>query len=127
MLSYHSAEYKVTFDTPDLILTQRGAQDKDKNKFLKFTLTPDAINSFIEKNRKFFEETQGDGDWKFDESVTEKTEPFKLENKIKEETKENFKIVDYVRVQHDTDIHCAFVSFKYRNSSYTFLLVLIIG
>jgi hypothetical protein len=84
----------VAFDTPAHILTQDGAYSQ-KDTFLKYKITPDAIKLFLEKNRKWFYEARG-GALKFDKSVTEKTEPFVLENEMKIMTQDNLKIVDYV-------------------------------
>lgn len=92
---FSSEEYKVAFDTPALILTQKGAQEIDENKFFKYVITPDAIKLFIEKNRKFFNEPEGGGDWTFDNSGTEKEEPFVLEAGVKDIMQDNLKIVDY--------------------------------
>jgi len=92
---FSSEEYKVAFDTPALILTQDGAQEKDKNQLFKYDITPDAIKLFMEKNRKWFYEPEGGGDWEFDEKVTEKTGPFVLEKAVEEATRDNLKIVDY--------------------------------
>ncbi len=91
-----SERYTVAFDTPALILTQDGAQDKDDNQYLKYDITPDAIKLFMEKNRKWFYEPEGGGDWEFDRTVTEKTEPFVLEEKVAEATRDNLKIIDFV-------------------------------
>ena len=89
-----SEKCTVAFDTPAHILTQDGAYSQ-KDTFLKYKITPDAIKLFLEKNRKWFYEARG-GALKFDKSVTEKTEPFVLENEMKIMTQDNLKIVDYV-------------------------------
>eukprot|EP00984_Skeletonema_dohrnii_P028686 scaffold18737_cov117-Skeletonema_dohrnii-CCMP3373.AAC.6 len=91
-------KYTVAFDTPALILTQDGAQEQSKDKLFKYVVTPDAIKLFMEKNRKWFKEPVTDGnagDWEFDKTVTEKTEPFLLEAAVDAATKDNMKIVDY--------------------------------
>ncbi len=93
---FSSEKFKVEYDTPALILTQRGAQDDNKNQYLKYEITPDAIKLFIEKNRKWFSEPEGGGDLTFDETVTEKTEPFSLEEKVAQAAKDNMKFIDYV-------------------------------
>ncbi len=93
---FSSEEYKVDYDTPALILTQRGAQELDNNQYLKYDITADAIKLFMEKNRKWFSEPEEGGDWTFDETVTEKTEPFVLEGKVERATKENIRFIDFV-------------------------------
>ena len=93
---FSSEKYTVPFDTPALILTQDGAQERSKHKLFKYVVTPDAIKLFMEKNRKWFDEPEGGGDWKFDKTVTEKTDPFLLEASVVEATQVNMKIVDYV-------------------------------
>lgn len=85
----------VAFDTPALILTQDGAQEKSSDKLFKYVVTPDAVLSFIQKNRKWFKEPEGGGDWDFDKSATEKSVTFLMEEKVKEATQDNMKIVDY--------------------------------
>jgi hypothetical protein len=50
------------------------------------------------KNRKWFYEPKNGVDFEFDESVTEKTKPFKLEKKLEEATRDNLKIIDYVSI-----------------------------
>mmetsp|Transcript_37059 Transcript_37059/g.68640 ORF Transcript_37059/g.68640 Transcript_37059/m.68640 type:complete len:471 (-) Transcript_37059:166-1578(-) len=92
---FRREEYTVKFDTPALVLTQKGAQEEDDNKFFKYTVTPDAIKLFIEKNRKWFKEPEGGGDWTFDKSVSEKTTPFIFESEVKGVMQDNLKIVDY--------------------------------
>eukprot|EP00986_Skeletonema_menzelii_P011070 scaffold5593_cov94-Skeletonema_menzelii.AAC.1 len=88
-----SEKYTVAYDTPALILTQDGAQKKNEDKFLKYPITPDAIKLFLEKNRKWF---QDGNNLKFDESVTEKTKPFRVEKMIDEAVQDyNQKIIDY--------------------------------
>ena len=91
-----SEKYTVAFDTPALIITQDGAQDDDYDRFFKYTVTPDAIKLFIEKNRKWFDEPEGGGDWTFDKTVTEKEEPFLMELAVAQAAEDNMKIVDYV-------------------------------
>ena len=93
---FSSEEYKVEYVTPAHILTQDGGQQKDENKLLLYVVTPDAIKQFMEENRKWFKEPEGGGDWEFDETVTEKTEPFLKEKMIEEARRDNMKIIDYV-------------------------------
>jgi len=93
---FSSEKYTVAFDTPALILTQDGAQEKSKHKLFKYVVTPDAIKLFMEKNRKWFDEPEGGGTWEFDKTVTEKTKPFLLEATVDEATRVDMKIVDYV-------------------------------
>ncbi len=102
---FSSEEYKVEYDTPALILTQRGAQEEGENKYLKYVITPNAIKEFMEKNRKWFSEPEG-GDWVYDETVTDKTEPFLLEQKVAEAAKENMKFIDYVSNDRSGDKTC---------------------
>jgi len=92
---FRREEYKVAFDTPSLILTQKGDQEEDENRFFKYAVTLNAIKLFIEKNRKWFKEPEGGGDWTFDKSVSEKTTPFIFESVVKDVMQENLKIVDY--------------------------------
>jgi len=96
---FSSEKYTVAFDTPALIRTQDGAQEKSKHKLFKYVVTPDAIKLFMEKNRKWFDEPVDKdgvaGDWKFDKTVSEKNEPFLLEGSVEEATQVNMKIVDY--------------------------------
>jgi len=108
-------KYTVAFDTPALILTQDGAQEQSKDKLLKYVITPDAIKLFMELNRKWFKEPVTDGnagDWEFDKTVTEKTEPFLLEAAVDAATKDNMKIVDYVSDKKSGGATCCFYSFK---------------
>eukprot|EP00985_Skeletonema_marinoi_P023971 scaffold16299_cov110-Skeletonema_marinoi.AAC.1 len=86
---FSSEKYTVAYDTPALILTQDGAQERSKHKLFKYVVTPDAIKLFMEKNRKWFDEPEGGGDWKFDKTVTEKTDPFLLEASVVEATQDD--------------------------------------
>ncbi len=108
---FSSEEYKVEYDEPALILTQRGAQEEDENQYLKYDITADAIKLFMEKNRKWFSEPEGGGDWVFDETVTEKSEPFLLEEMVGRATKENMRFVDYVSDDRSGDKICCFYLF----------------
>jgi len=92
---FSSEEYKVEYDTPALILTQRGAQEEDDNQYLKYDITAAMIKEFMEKNRKWFVEPEGGGDWVFDKTVTEKTEPFLLEEMVDLCAKDNMRFYDY--------------------------------
>mmetsp|Transcript_17637 Transcript_17637/g.35242 ORF Transcript_17637/g.35242 Transcript_17637/m.35242 type:complete len:474 (+) Transcript_17637:48-1469(+) len=92
---FSSEKYTVAFDTPALILTQDGAQERSKHRLFKYVVTPDAIKLFMEKNRKWFDEPEGGGEWRFDKTVTEKTKPFLLEATVDEATRVDMKIVDY--------------------------------
>ena len=105
-----SEKYTVAYDTPALILTQDGAQKKNEDKFLKYPITPDAIKLFLEKNRKWF---QDGNNLEFDESVTEKTKPFRVEKMIDEAVQDyNQKIIDYVSEKRLESEHDAFILFQ---------------
>ncbi len=106
---FSSEKYTVAFDTPALVLTQDGGQQKSDNKLFKYVVTPDAIKLFMEKNRKWFSEPEGGGDWVFDETVTEKTEPFLKEEMIEEATRDNMKIIDYVSNDRSGGKTCIFL------------------
>ena len=108
---FSSEEYKVEYDTPALILTQRGAQEEDDNQYLKYDITAAMIKEFMEKNRKWFVEPEGGGDWVFDETVTEKTEPFLLEEMVERATKENMRFIDFVSDYRSGDITCCSYSY----------------
>jgi hypothetical protein len=91
---FSSEEYKVEYVTPAHIITQDGAQGKDKNQLLKYNITLAAIKQFIEENRKWF--TYENGSWKFDETRTEKTEKFPVEKELEILMEDNIQIIDYV-------------------------------
>lgn len=82
---------EVEFYRPELIITDKGAQQKNGNRYFNYAVTPAAIKLFIENNRKFFKEEGAD--LEFDE--TEKTKPFKFEGALDEAIKDNMKIIDY--------------------------------
>ena len=109
---FSSEKYTVAFDTPALILTQDGAQEQSKDKLFKYVVTPDAIKLFMEKNRKWFDEPEGGGDWEFDKTVSEKTDPLLLEAAVDKATQDNMKIVDYVSDTKSGGQTCCFYSFR---------------
>mmetsp|Transcript_11697 Transcript_11697/g.19999 ORF Transcript_11697/g.19999 Transcript_11697/m.19999 type:complete len:420 (-) Transcript_11697:180-1439(-) len=90
---FSSEEYKVEYVTPAHIITQKGSQQDDKNQYLKYDITLPAIKQFLEENRKWFK--LEDGAWKFDESRTEKKEPFPLEKELDVLMEDNLRIIDY--------------------------------
>ncbi len=70
-----------------------GSQERDDNKQLKYTITLPAILRFLENNRRWFKDPDGDGELEFDDR--EKSEPFILEEQLKEQMVDNIKIIDY--------------------------------
>lgn len=94
---YFGRATKHEFDTPALILTDDGAQEKtekQRNISFEYDITPNAVLTFIQKNRKFFIE-EHEGDYlKFDKEHKEK-ESFSVEEKIKLLAKDDYKIIDY--------------------------------
>ena len=86
-------EYK--FDTPALIITQEGAQEKSANAYLKYPITPNAILEFVAKNRRLLKEPNPGYGLEFDEDIVEDKEPFVLEEKFWD-LSQNMKIIDYV-------------------------------
>ena len=106
---FSSEEYKVEYVTPDHIITQRGGQEEDEHQYLRYDITADAIKTFMVENRKWFSEPEGGGDWVFDETVTEKTEPFLLEATVEETRSENVKFIDYVSNDRSGDKACIFL------------------
>ena len=115
---FSSEEYKVEYVTPAHIITQEGSQQDDNNQHLKYDITLPAIKQFLEENRKWFK--LEDGAWKFDESRTEKKEPFPLENELDVLMEDNLRIIDYVSMSST----CCYImgSFKQiRMSQHTLL------
>ena len=92
---YFGAQTKTEFDTPALVLTTFGAQIKDEDVSLKYEITPNAVLSFLQNNRKFFVEETAGAYLKFDKTHSEK-EPFTVEEKIQYLMKDNIKVIDYV-------------------------------
>ena len=91
---FSSEEYKVEYVTPAHIITQKGAQEDNKNQHLKYDITLAAIKQFLEENRKWF--LQDGNKWTFDESRTEKKHPFPLENELDVLMEDNLRMIDYV-------------------------------
>ena len=91
---------QVYFNRPELIITDKGAQENNKDRNFQYAVTPNAIQEFMESNRKFF--TGEPGDFEFDETQTEKEEPFKFEADLKDQIEDNMKILDYVSISSYT-------------------------
>lgn len=85
---------RVEFYRPELIITDKGAQINNMNRNFKYAVTPPAIAEFIANNRKFLTETEK-GDFLFDESETERKEPFRFEGKWQDQLEDNVKMVDF--------------------------------
>lgn len=66
---------RVDFNTPALIITDKGAQDGSVDRNFKYTVTPNAIAEFIVNNRHHFEENNK-GNILFDKSKKEGKEQF---------------------------------------------------
>ena len=88
---------RVEFYRPELIITDKGAQINNMNRNFKYAVTPPAIAEFIANNRKFLTETEK-GDFLFDESETERKEPFRFEGKWQDQLEDNVKMVDFVSI-----------------------------
>lgn len=94
-MGFGGEEKEVKFYRPELIITAGGDQEKDANQQLKYDITPNAIITFLEGNRKYFDEAEAGDYLTFDKTLTE-SEPFYIEGVLKEAAKDNFRIIDYV-------------------------------
>ena len=88
---------------PELVVTQRGAQDDDQNndpnntKYMKYAVTGPALIKFLSNNRQFLKQDDEGGDVEFQE-LNEKSENLPelyTERKIATLSKVDGEIVDY--------------------------------
>ena len=94
-MGFGGEKKEIKFVRPELIITAGGGQQKDSNQQLKYDITPNAIITFLEGNRKFFDEAEPGAFLTFDQTLTDE-EAFYIEGSLQEIAKDNFKIVDYV-------------------------------
>jgi hypothetical protein len=88
-------ETTTKFFEPALIITTSGAQEEDADQNLKYDITPAAVLRFLENNRKMFKEPTAGDYLEFDKDQID-SEPFSVEDTIKDLGRDNMKIVDYV-------------------------------
>lgn len=82
---------------PELVVTQRGAQDDDPNKYMNYAVTGPALIEFLSNNRQFLKQDEEGGDVEFQE-LNEKSENLPelyTERKIDTLSKFDGEIVDY--------------------------------
>lgn len=98
LLSKVKPQQRVTFERPELIITDKGDPAlADPNHHLLYEVTPNAILTFMETNRKYFKPaTPGSHDLVFDQDMEEEKEPFYFETQLKDRLSHNMKIIDYV-------------------------------
>ena len=91
----------VKFDTPALVVTKQGAQEKNQNRFLKYPITAVAIKSFLEKNRNLLKVDDGGGDILFQDDEKERAKPssgfvpLTAEAKMEQLSKFDGELLDY--------------------------------
>jgi hypothetical protein len=87
----------VDFHRPELIVTQRGGQPDNPNRYLKYSITADAILGFIAHNRQFLDDRDGSGghgDVRFVAGNGDNTE-LKMEADLREMSKFDGELLDY--------------------------------
>jgi hypothetical protein len=92
-------EPMVDFYRPELIVTQRGGQDDDPNRYMNYSVTPAAMTEFLSNNRQFLKQSEEGGDVEF-QQLDAKSEdlPKLFTEKTMEAASERFdgEIVDYM-------------------------------
>jgi len=83
---------RVKFERPELIITDKGGATNENRNF-SYAVTPAAILEFMQENRKFFKEK--DGDIFFDEDEKENKLPLCFEKSLSQQIDENMKILDF--------------------------------
>jgi len=86
---------RVKFERPELIITDKGGATNENRNF-SYAVTPAAILEFMQENRKFFKEK--DGDIFFDEDEKENKLPLCFEKSLSQQIDENMKILDFVSI-----------------------------
>lgn len=82
---------------PELVVTQRGAQDDDPNKYMNYAVTGPALIEFLSNNRQFLKQDEEGGDVEF-QDLNEKSETLPelyTERKIATLSQIDGEIVDY--------------------------------
>jgi hypothetical protein len=85
----------VDFYRPELIVTQRGAQSDNPNRYLMYPITAVAILEFIANNRQFLDDNKGESDVKFVAAGDGDNTNLKMEADLREMSKFDGELLDY--------------------------------
>mmetsp|Transcript_14078 Transcript_14078/g.19774 ORF Transcript_14078/g.19774 Transcript_14078/m.19774 type:complete len:465 (+) Transcript_14078:86-1480(+) len=81
----------VDFYRPELIVTQRGAQDDSMNRYFKYPITSASVLEFIQNNRKLLDDSEGDV--KLGDNPNET--PLKMEELLEQQARYDGEMIDY--------------------------------
>jgi hypothetical protein len=88
----------VNFYRPDLVITQRGSQDDDPGRFMKYSVTGAALLEFLSNNRQYLKQNEKGGDVEFQQLDAKSEDLSKMytEDNIENFQKFDGEIVDYM-------------------------------